>query len=97
MKGRVAQKYVEDTLLWTEEQDSKGIKFDLRFWCLLVGGGRDTLQCFLHEPCYALSRVTLRSRLSLSLSLSLGRALRDDHHRGSLERGASRSAFILKT
>lgn len=45
--GRVAQKYVEQTLTWERR------KFDLRCWVLLVGGGSSDMECFIFEPFYA--------------------------------------------
>ena len=45
--GRVAQKYVENNLLWDKR------KFDLRCWVLLVGGGSCDFDAYIYEPLYA--------------------------------------------
>ncbi|KAJ1454287.1 tubulin-tyrosine ligase family-domain-containing protein, partial [Pelagophyceae sp. CCMP2097] len=48
MRGRVVQKYVEDTLLHTD-----GRKFDLRIWCLVSADSENVQNFFVYEPCYA--------------------------------------------
>lgn len=57
--GRVAQKYVEETMLW--DRAGVDVKFDLRCWALLVGGGTAPLEAYAHDPLYFRRRgISLR-------------------------------------